>query len=80
MGPILTIPFLCDKLLEEAHKHWLHYKRFAVEGQDVLTDIARYVRSREYNTDKGDLIIAMLCNVSRCMPKSTDVIMVKCQL
>ena len=69
VGPILTIPFLCDKLLEEAHKHWLHYKRFAVEGQDVLTDIARYVRSREYNTDTGDLIIAMLCNAFKVHAK-----------
>ena len=67
------------KLLEATHKHWLHYKSFAVEGQDVLRDINKYVHSREYNTDTGNLIITMLCNAFK-VPKSIDVKMVKFQL
>ena len=35
----------------------------------MLTDITRYVRSREYNTDTGDLIIAMLCNAFKVHAK-----------
>ena len=42
--------------------HWQHYKRFALEGQDILGDINRYVAHKQYNTDTGDLITAMLCN------------------
>ena len=39
-----------------------YYKRFVLEGRDILGDINRYVAHKQYNTDTGDLIIAMLCN------------------
>ena len=59
---ILTAADLCDAIKDQAHRHWQHYKQFAVKGQDMLHDVHRYVTHKQYNTDTGDLIIAMLCN------------------
>ena len=53
---------LCEKILEEVHKNWVFYKQFALQGQDILSDINQYVWYRRYNNNTNDLVLNILSN------------------
>ena len=52
---------LCDKLLLEAESHINFYSEFA-PGEDVMAGVRRYIISKDYNTNVGDLILNAICN------------------
>ena len=52
---------LCEMLIEEISNNLDYYIQFA-NGRNVVEDIERYVRYKEYNNDTVDLILSALCN------------------
>ena len=60
----MTISFdsLCDKLTDEVCGHLQYYQEFFCEGNDLKTDLQRFINEKQYNTNTIDLVVAALCN------------------
>ncbi|KAK7115761.1 hypothetical protein V1264_001577 [Littorina saxatilis] len=60
----MTISFdsLCDKLTDEVCGHLQYYQELSCEGNDLKTDLQRFIVEKQYNTDTIDLVLAALCN------------------
>ena len=52
---------LCTILLTEVTSNLEHYRQYSV-GRDIISDVDRYIRLKEYNNDTIDSVLAALCN------------------
>ena len=56
-----TTDELCTILIAEVTTY-LQYNRQYSDGRDIISDVHRYVRLKEYNNNTTDLVLAALCN------------------